>query len=66
MKPTAELENYSIEKWSKNEYYLIGNVYNHIARPDLKDGCVVRTSKLIRIDFEKLEAETLNTIYKLK
>ena len=30
-----------------------------------KDGTFVHTSKLVRVDFEKCEAETLNTIYKL-
>ena len=43
-------------------YVLTGQVVND---PRFDDGEYVRTSKLIRVDFEKKEAETLNTIYTL-
>ena len=43
-------------------YVLTGQIMND-ARFD--NGTFVRTSKLVRVDFEKKEAETLNTIYQL-
>jgi hypothetical protein len=64
-KPTAELKDWSINQSYFTSYVLYGTVYNHKARPDLEDGSYVRTSQIIRIDFEKKEAETKNTIYKL-
>lgn len=66
MKPTAELHDWSIQCWEDGSHYLIGILYNHRGRPDLRDGYPVRTSTLIKIDFEKGEAETMNTIYTLK
>ena len=43
--------------------FLIGEVRHH---PRVKDGTMVETSRLLSIDFENNEAETLNTIYQLK
>ena len=65
-KPVKQIENAVIEKGYsslsvKPVYTLSGNAVNDERFPD---GAYIRTSKLLRIDFEKNEAETLNTIYK--
>jgi len=61
MKQTATLTDWSFHLWG-DSYCLNGAVSGH---PTAKDGERIRTSRLLRIDFEKGEAETLNTIYKL-
>lgn len=43
-------------------HVLTGRVSGHSR---LEDGTFVRTSKLLRVDFDKKEAETFNTIYSL-
>ena len=43
-------------------YVLVGKV---VGDNRFADGTEIRTSRLLRVDFEKGEAETLNTIYKL-
>jgi hypothetical protein len=59
-----------IENWTLNQhmstgaYYLSGNIYNH-PNPMILNGELSRTSFLLRIDFEKNTAETLNTLYEL-
>lgn len=63
-KAKAELHAFQLS-FTNGSPQLLGNVKNHFARPDLKDGTYIRTSRVLRMDFERMEAETLNTIYKL-
>ena len=60
-KPIVKLEHFKITD-EYGYFHLVGKAIDH---PLLKT-TYVSTSKLIRIDFEKMEAETLNTIYLLK
>lgn len=62
MKQTARLTSWRIEDIC-GAYVLVGMVFGH---PRLPDGEKIRTSLLKSIDFEKGEAETCNTIYKLE
>lgn len=56
----------TIERWTidkKNGVAIVvGEIYGH---PDASNGNFIKTSKLVRMDFEKMEAETLNSRYKL-
>lgn len=66
-KKHATLVNWEM-RWIPNEtennfYRLVGQTINH---RDWDDWTFVSTSQLLRIDFEKGEAETRNTIYKLE
>ena len=62
-KPHAILRDWRVFGIDVNRHVLIGNVFGC---PEIKDGTWVQTSTCLRIDFEKNEAETLNTIYKLE
>ncbi|MBN2837880.1 MAG: hypothetical protein JXM74_03910 [Fusobacteriaceae bacterium] len=72
-KQKASLKNWNIKKYvysdslEVKEYYVLEGLL--ISHPDLhfNDGHdhFVRTSVLIKIDFENKIAETLNTIYEL-
>lgn len=54
----------TLKKWKwAGQRRLTGEVYGH---PNFGDGTVVTTSRLMSVDFEKMQAETLNTIYKLE
>lgn len=62
MRKTATLKKWYIEEYEGN-YHLVGEVYNHIG---FTNGTTVKTSILLRIDFQEHEAETLNTHYFLE
>lgn len=61
MKPIIKIENWKIVD-DYGYYHLVGKAINH---PNLGT-TIVSTSKLLKIDFEKMQAETLNTIYLLE
>ena len=62
MKRVSTLKNWQIQ--DRGTYYgLVGEAYND---DRWLDGEVIHTSMLERIDFLKREAETHNTIYKLR
>lgn len=48
-----------------NTYFLHGFIYDDKLMRYL-NGTKIRTSKLLKIDFETMTAETKNTIYELK
>jgi hypothetical protein len=56
-----------LHKWALKSidgiYFLYGVVIGH---PSFVNGKIVMTSQLLNINFETMEAETLNTIYTLK
>jgi len=62
----AKLEKpvYRLEFWSYNSVAqsITGNVYNN---PKFKNGSIVYTSKVLKLDLENKVAETENSIYKL-
>jgi hypothetical protein len=60
-KPRVKLENFIITD-EYGYFHLEGDAIDH---PRLKT-LYVSTSKLLNIDFVKMEAETLNTIYLLE
>ncbi len=62
IKPRVKLENFQITD-EYGFFHLTGKAIDHNR---LHPNCMVRTSKLIKIDFNKMEAETLNTIYLLQ
>lgn len=67
-KNTAELRDWIIRHDfnAKMEWhYLTGHIYND-SRGKFIDGQRISTSRLLRIDFEKMTAETENTVYELK
>ena len=62
-KQTATLSGWAIAQVPGGEgYWLLGVVSGH---PHIQDTTVVHTSTLLKIDFETMKAETLNTIYSL-
>jgi len=71
-KQKASIKNWYVEKsydsreFHSKTYFLVGDLISH-PDPHFNDGHEhrVRTSKLIRIDFEKKIAETMNSIYEL-
>lgn len=62
-KPQVELKNWRIEKSWGGHCALMGISQNH---PRMADGIEIRSSRLLRIDFETGLAETMNTIYRLE
>lgn len=68
LKNTAILRDWKLthDFTAKEEFYrLIGHIYND-SRNHYLDGQQIRTSKLLKIDFENMTAETMNSIYSLK
>ena len=62
-KRRSTLCEWQVAEVSTGTYVLTGQTMND---DRFDDGTFVRTSKLVRVDFQKKEAETLNTIYSLK
>jgi hypothetical protein len=60
-KQEATLNNWDVESYGGRPY-LTGEVEGH---PELEDGMEINTSYIVRLDFEKNTAETINTNYKL-
>lgn len=60
-KPRVKIENWQVIPSPRGGYVLLGDVIDH---PEL-GSIYIRTSLLVRIDFARSEAETLNTIYEL-
>lgn len=62
-KPTAQLQDWLVQ-WNPltGTAMLAGKVAEH---PGLPDGAEIVTSALMRLDMEKREAETMNTLYRL-
>jgi hypothetical protein len=69
VKQRARLDNWKLSRyWGGPHIILLGNVTGHpkaAINPELKDGEYIHTSNVLRIDFDKMEAETMNTIYSL-
>lgn len=63
-KPTADLDQFYLS-YTYSTPRLVGRVRNHHTRPDIRDGELIVTSRVLKIDFNKMQAETLNTVYKL-
>lgn len=66
-KKTATLKNWKLDYYPdvfNNTYFIRGIIFDDKAKR-FSDDKKVRTSKLLKIDFEKMQAETLNTIYNL-
>ena len=61
-KPISELHHASIDPY--RPYCAVGTVKNHVIYPD-DYGVPLVTSKIVKIDLERKQIETLNTIYKL-
>lgn len=62
-KPIRQLYDWEINtSSSKKRSFLFGKAIND---PRFVDGHRILTSSLLSIDFEKMEAETMNTVYKL-
>jgi hypothetical protein len=59
-KPRVKILNWAIAQ-GNNSFWLSGKVINHYTIGTR----YAETSELIKIDFVKKEAETLNTIYEL-
>lgn len=63
-KPRVIIKDWRIDSlYGDNTYQLSGHVFGH---PNHIDDHFVFTSKILRIDFEKGEVETLNTLYTLE
>lgn len=68
LKNTAVLRDWKIvfDFNAKEElHFLTGCIYED-SRNHYLDGQRIRTSKVLKIDFENMTAETMNTIYNLK
>ncbi len=65
MKELIEMKNWSFETYGFDQRIvrLKGFIHNHPKLGDVND--VVMTSAIVRMDLEKKEVETMNTIYKL-
>lgn len=67
LKNNAILKDWKIihDFTAKEDFYrLLGFIYND-SRNHYLDGQKIQTSKIIKIDFENMTAETMNTIYNL-
>lgn len=56
------LEEWWVIPTTGSGYALCGKIFNDTRLPE---SSVVQTSRIKRIDFEKNEAETMNTVYQL-
>lgn len=63
MKKRYKIENWKLEPTGSGGFWLLGRSTESDGRFRL--GTPIHTSRLIKIDFEKMEAETLNSIYEL-
>ena len=61
MKSIVTIKNWKITD-EYGYYHLVGEAINH---PNLGSQRIT-TSRLLKVDFVKMKAETLNTIYKLE
>jgi len=62
-KPQIKLKQWQLQKSMSGNFALFGVPIDH---PTMGSGVEIKTSRLLRIDFEKGIAETLNTIYLLE
>lgn len=60
-KPFVVIQNWTVCNGDGYKF-MRGQVIGH---PDFTNGDVIRTSRIVNIDLDNDEVETLNTIYKL-
>lgn len=62
---TGTLQGWSFLTVRPNTYKLVGYIYND-TKGRFRDGDMVTTSRLKSIDFDKMEAKTVHSLYKLE
>ena len=61
-KPEYEINNWYLDDWYEDYYVLKGYITGHF---NVEQDTCAHTSKLIKIDFSTMIAETENSVYKL-
>lgn len=61
-KRTADMYNFGLYRLSGRIFQLVGQMRNH---PTIRDNDTGHSGDLLRIDFEKMEAETTSTIWRI-